>query len=82
MALVVVDVLELVRASNDGGTVSLSSFLPSPFALVPLSLCHCPCTVVPPLCLFPPGPGHECNSDQRQTSDHRHWVHPAKNDVH
>lgn len=37
MDLVVVDVLELVTLSNDGRTASLSSFLPSPFALVPSS---------------------------------------------
>lgn len=42
MDLVVVDVLELVRASNDGRTASLSSFLPSPFAPVPLSFVSLP----------------------------------------
>lgn len=42
MDLVVVDVLELVRASNDGRTASLSSFLPSPFAPVPLTFVSLP----------------------------------------
>lgn len=37
MGLVVVDVLELLTLSSDGRTASLSSFLPSPFALVPSS---------------------------------------------
>lgn len=37
MGLVVVAVLELRTPSSDGRTASLSSFLPSPFALVPSS---------------------------------------------
>lgn len=60
MDLVVVDVLELVRASNDGGSAVLSS----PFAPVPLSFVSSPrrhrCPSSPSVL---PGPGHECHSE-------------------